>query len=230
MCKTTTVFASFVLCLTLVATAAAQGGAVKDIPATSTISDLSFRIESDGQGSYTNSSSVRSVVQTHGDWILDLSGSKRIPTTRSVLIDFHDPVVGTGPGGTPTAPFGARTVNARFIASCHRTGYDVNMLSMLNGAEETCPLNITFDDGGFRYGIAMNSVDTIGLGTEDVTITCLSAQTNQCNSWSIKPYVFSTTNGASSIGKLLKLATKPNQSDEDLGNFYFSFAIGVTIP
>jgi hypothetical protein len=220
------ILAPVVLCSALAIETLGQGGAVKDLPATSTISDSAFLIQSDGVP-YSNTASVRSVVQTHGDWILDLSGSKRTPANRSVLIDFGEPIEGTGPeGGSPAAPFARTFVNARFIASCHRTGYDVNMLNMLDSAEATCPLNITFDYGGNRYGIAMNSVSY--AGTEDVTISCLS-RTNQCNSWNIKPYVYGSSNGASSIGKLLKLPTKPNQSSVDLGNFNFSFEIGVCL-
>lgn len=227
MRKTKTLLASIFLCLALTATMAAQGGAVKDIPATSTIADLSFRIQSDGQGSYIHLPSVRSVVQTHGDWILDLGGSKRFQPTRFVRIYFDDPVVEGTPG-----PLGAVMVNAnaRFIASCHRAGYDVNMLDMLPGSEATCPLNIAFDQpDGRRYGIVMNnaSLDTFGgqEDTDSVTIKCLNAN-NQCNSWPIRPY----QNGPSSRGRLFKFASKPNQPNQDLGDFNFSFDITISIP
>ena len=121
--------------------------------------------------------------------------------------------------------------NARFIASCHRAGYDVNMLDMLAGSEATCPLNIAFDQpDGRRYGIVMNnaSLDTYGgqEGTDSVTITCDSSPNNQCNSWRIKPYL----NGPSSRGRLFKLASKPNQPDQVLGDFNFSFDITISIP
>ena len=163
MSRARTLLASAFLSSVLVVTAAARGDAVKDIAATSTISaDSWFQIRSFGGSDYTNSSSVRSVVQTHGDWILDLGGSKRVQPTRFVIIDFGDPVV----VGT-LGPLGAVTVNAnaRFIASCHRAGYDVNMLDMPDQSEATCPLNIAFDQpDGRRYGIAMNNalLDTYG--------------------------------------------------------------------
>ena len=103
------------------------------------------------------------------------------------------------------------------------------MLSMLAGSEETCPLNIAFDLPDGRYGIAMNNalLDTYGgyEGTDSVTITCQSAN-NQCNSWRIKPY----QNGPSSRGRLFKLASKPNEQDQALGDFNFSFDITVSIP
>jgi hypothetical protein len=174
-----TLSASAFLSSVLVVTAAAQGGAVKDIPATTTIAN-SFRIQSDGQGPYINSPSVRSVVQTHGDWILDLGGSKRVQPTRFVSISFGDPVVeGTlGPLGAVTV-----NVNARFIASCHRAGYDVNMLDMLADSEAPCPLNIAFDQpDGRRYGIVMNNavLDTFGGqdDTDSVTIKCQARANN----------------------------------------------------
>lgn len=103
------------------------------------------------------------------------------------------------------------------------------MLEMTAGSEATCPLNITFELPDGRYGIAMNSdlLDTYGgfPNTDSVTITCLS-RTNQCNSWTIKPY----QNGPSSRGKLTKAASKPNQPNQDLGDFNFSFDVTISIP
>lgn len=235
MRKTKTLTASLFLGFALTATAAAQGGAVRDIAAKTTISVSALKIEGDGKNqneySHSPSASVRSVVQTHGDWILDLSGSKKFQATRKVRIDFTDPVLNSLPnGGTPTGPSGAQFVlePARFIASCHRSGYDVNMLEMAPGSEELCPLNITFDYLGSRYGITMNSSlhDEFG-GFEDVDsvkIKCIS-ETPECNSWTISPFV----NGLSR-GKLTKAPSKVNQPNEDLGEFYFSFDIAVSIP
>ncbi len=235
MCKTETLLASVFLCSALVATVAAQGGAVKDIPATTRILVSAFRIEGDGQNqnaySHSPSASVRSVVQTHGDWILDLGGSKRFQATRKVRIDFGDPVLFSDPNGhTPTGPSGALSVEvpARFIASCHRSGYDVNMLEMSPGSNEICPLNIGFEYSGSQYGIVMNdaSLDDFG-GYDDVdsvNIKCESGMP-QCSSWTITPF----QNGLSR-GKLTKAASKPNQPNQDLGEFYFSFDIKISIP
>lgn len=224
MRKTKTLLTFLLACLALTSKVAAQGGAVKDIPATSTISNDSwFQIRSFGGNDYVNSSSVRSVVQTHGDWILDLSGSKRTSWSRTVDIDFN-PVV-----GGPPAPFSTVNAPARFIASCHRTGYDVNMLTMPLNEPKPCPLNITFDHLGDRYGIAMNSTEFDEFGydfTDSVTITCTVKPDTQCKEWMIRPY----QNGPSSRGKLLKLASKPNQQNVDLGAFNFSFDITVSIP
>jgi len=237
MSRTKMLFVFLFLCSALVMTAAAQNGKgtpLRSIPATSTIEGFGIdtfpilRFQSDLLGSYLNSSTLGSVVQTEGDWILDTTGS----TTRMVFIDFRDPVSGTGPNGIPQAPFSTGLRKARFITECHRTGYDVNMLNIPVGTGDvnltTYPLALRFDDGGNTYRIAMNYVGF--ADTDPVTITCLGVgSTNQCNSWTIKPFR-DAPNAGKNVGKLLKLATKPRQTDQDLGNFYFSFEIGVTIP
>ena len=229
MSKAKILLASLFLGSALVATTAAQGNAVKDIPATSTIfnsgvsasgTPYAFSIQSDGGGDYTNSQTVRSVVQTGGDWILDTSPFKATPV-RSVLIDFRD----SAPGGPPNPPFSVTTVHARFIVKCHL--YNVNMLDMAVGISDECPLAVSFQYGVNSYRIAMNNVNFVD--TDPVTITCKGVGTNQCNEWTIAPYSRAVILGKS-IGKLIKVATKPRETDQDMGNFYFSFSLKVSIP
>lgn len=219
------------LCLasTLGVSSMAQGKAVKNIPATSAVLDfigVPLNIQSDGMGNYPNSATVQSVVQTAGDWILDtqpFNGS----ATRSVLVDFGDPVAGTGPNsGAPIPPFVIPTsVHGRFIAKCHSAGYDVNMLNMTPGVPTECPLNLAFESEGKSYRIVMNYVGY--PDTDPVTITC-DAAAGQCKEWTITPYQSAAS--GKSVGKLLKVATKPRESDQDLGSFRFSFRIKVSIP
>jgi len=236
MSTTRTLVASLFLCSALGGTIAAQGKAVKDLPALSTISDSKvstsgttyFRVRSDGRGDYLDSASVRSVVQTAGDWILETQPFRATPT-RSVLIDFGDPVLGTGPGGsTPISPFGvdvsSALVNARFIAKCHE--YDVNMLDIPPDATALCPLVVGLGNG---YRIAMNWVNF--PDTEPVKFTCTRFATNQCSEWTVVPFSNPADDSlATSIGKLIKAGTKPKDFEQDMGNFRFSFTMKVSIP
>jgi hypothetical protein len=221
MSITQVLLAAFLFSSALVTTTAAQGKAPKDIPATSTISDLgesAFSIQSDGGGAYTNFQGVRSVVQTAGVWILETAPFKVTPV-RSVLIDFSDSI-----SGNP--PFQTALVNARFIAQCHSTGYDINMLDMAVGMSDECPLAVRFEYGGNSYRIGMNYVNF--ADTDPATISCTGVGTNRCNEWTIAPYS-GAVNGKN-IGKLVKIATRPRENDQDLGNFRFSFNIRVTTP
>lgn len=183
MSRTGTLLASVFLCSALVATTAAQGKAVKDIPATSTIYDSTpaFTIQSDQRGDYFNSKTVRSVVQTAGDWILDTQLSRTTPT-RSVQIDFGDFVSGTGPNGSdPISPFSGTEFNARFIAKCHK--YGVNMLDIGYRGTTTCPLAVGLHNG---YLIVMNPANVDG--TEPVKFTCTGFGTNRCTEWTVAPF------------------------------------------
>ena len=118
--------------------------------------------------------------------------------------------------------------NARFIASCHRFG-DTNMLAMGVSQPEPCPLNITFKNGNSMYGIIMNADPAGGPATDpttdNATIGCDSATTSRCEVWSITP----SNSSGKNRGKLTRLATKPRESDQDLGYFNFSFKIEVAL-
>src|SRR6266576_265806 len=135
----------------------AKGKPPSDTPVTTTIDGLgvdtlpTLRVQSDQLGAYKNSSSLQSILQAAlGDWVLDTLNYNSSPQ-RKVLIDFRDPVPGSGPnGGAPTAPFAYQSVRARFIAKCSQ--YGVDMRTIAGGATVYCPLAIAFDDaGGVRY-------------------------------------------------------------------------------
>lgn len=235
-------FASLFLCSALVLPAAAKGAA-KDKPATSTLLNQDaaynfYRIRSDGNGDYKNLTNVVSIVQPNGDWILDMTGSN---AARSVFIDFGDYVSGTGPNGSiPIPPFTSNIVKARIIADCARGGYEQNMLTMSTSTWQHCPLVVRFDDNvGNSYRILMHNIpppSSDGYSdTDPATVTCTGAIGSQCNSWTIEPsatYTNVNTNlpEKKNVGKLVKIATKPHQSDQVVGNFYFSFDIRVTTP
>ena len=206
---------------------------VKEIPATSTLSNAPFNIQSDQvgpEGTYPNSQTVRSVVAE--DWILDTQPSLKVVPTRSVLIDFSDPVLGTGPGGSnPISPFPGGVsfgmAHARFIAKCHENG--VHVLDIPVNTTATCPLAIALRFGN-GYGIIMDPLRH--ADTEPVKFACTRPGTSpsQCSEWTISPFSLDTP--GKSIGKLIgpPTGTGPNSLPQDMGNFRFSFSIKVSVP
>src|SRR5262249_5650264 len=144
------------------------------------------RIQSDQLGAYKNSSSVQSVIQAIGAWVLDTNLSSS--STRSVLIDFRDPVPGSGPnGGAPIAPFAFAQVKGRLIAKCN--DYGGNMLSMSGlGSTLTCPLAVSFSYGSDSYRINMNYLNFPEVNP--VVVTCIGTDSSSnCNQWKIEPSV-----------------------------------------
>jgi hypothetical protein len=214
---------------------ATAGKPPKDTPVTTTIDGLgvdtlpTLRVQSDQAGSYKNSSSLSSILQAAlGDWELDMLNFTSSPQ-RKALIDLRAPVSGSGPnGGAPVAPFAYQVVRARFIAKCSEWGGD--MRTIPGGGTIYCPLAIAFDDaGGVRYRLAMNSNNFSEVNP--VQITCVATDVNaKCNQWKIEPSVTQLDGERKNVAKLLKVATKPRQSDQDMGDFYMSFVIHVTNP
>jgi hypothetical protein len=215
--------------------AGATGKPPSDTPVTTTIDGLgvdtlpTLRIQSDQLGGYRNSSSLVSILQaTLGDWELDMLNVNSSPQ-RKVLIDLRDPVPGSGPnGGPPIAPFTYQSVRARFIAKCSQ--YGVDMRTIAGGATTYCPLAIGFDDAtGVRYRLTMhaNNFPEVNL----MQVTCVATDTaGKCNQWKMEPSVTQLDGQQKNVTKLLKVATKPNQLDQDIGDFYMSFTIHITNP
>ena len=215
--------------------AGAKGKPPSDTAVSSNIDGLgidtlpTMRIQSDQLGAYKNSSSLQSILQAAvGDWVLDTLNYNSSPQ-RKVLIDLRDPVPASGPnGGAPIAPFAYQSVRARFIAKCSQ--YGVDMRNMQPNNFYPCPLAIAFDDaGGVRYRLTMhaNNFPEVNL----MQVTCVATDANaKCNQWKMEPSVTQLNGERKNVTKLLKVATKPNQSDQDMGDFYVSFAIHVTNP
>jgi hypothetical protein len=213
----------------------AKGKPAADTAVTTTLDGLgvdtlpTLRIQGDQLGAYQNSSSLQSILQSAlGDWVLDTLNYNSSPQ-RKVLIDLRDPVSGSGPnGGAPVAPFAYQLVRARFIAKCAEYGGD--MRTIPGGATIYCPLAIAFDDvGGVRYRLSMhaNNFPEVNL----MQVTCVGTNASaKCNQWKMEPSVTQLNGERKNVAKLLKVASKPNQSDQDMGDFYMSFAIHVTNP
>ncbi len=213
---------------------AAAGKPPSDTPVTTTIDGLgvdtspTLRIQSDLGGSYKNSSSTQSILQASaGDWVLDTLNFNSSPQ-RKIFIDFRDPVPGSAPsGGNPAAPFTYQLVRARFISKCSQ--YGVDMRTVLGSSTVYCPLAIAFDDaGGVRYRLSMhaNNFPEVNL----VQITCLANANSKCSQWKIEPSVTQPNGERKNVAKLLKVATNPRQTDQDMGDFYLSFTIHLTTP
>jgi hypothetical protein len=62
-------------------------------------------------------------------------------------------------------------------------------------------------------------------------VTCVATDaTAKCNQWTIEPSVTQLEGERKNVTKLLKVATKPNQADQDMGDFYMSLVIHITNP
>ncbi len=193
-----------------------------NLPVTSTIADGTLQIQSDDLGPYKNTKAVQSIIQPIGDWVLNTNYSSL--STRSVYLDFSQPVAGTGPnGGEPVAPFASELVKARLITQCPTYGH--SMLLLGDGDSIQCGLVIHFDYGANSYRLTMNPAN---YATDFVNVTCIGAATgNQCNHWSILP---ADTSGIN-VSKLLLLTTvKGKNVATDQGNFFMSFSIDVSNP
>ena len=223
-----------VLLLTLAATGlihtATAAKPPTDTPVTSTIDGLGVntlptqRIQSDQAGSYKNSSSLSSIIQGIGDWELDMLNFNSSPQ-RKALIDLRDPVSGSSINHFRRDWY--QYVRARFISKCSENGIDMRTMQPNN--LYPCPLAVAFDDaGGVRYRLAMNSNNFSEVNV--VQITCVTTANSKCNQWKIEPSATQLNGERKNVAKLLKLATKPHQADQDMGDFYLSFTIHVTSP
>ena len=220
---------------------APMAGKTTDTPVTSIIDGNgadtlpTLRVQSDLLGAYQNistrNSSLQSILQAAlRDWELDMLNYNSSPQ-RTVLIDLQDPIPGSGPnGGAPINPFvnGYAYVRARFISKCSQNGYPFD--SMQPNISYSCPLAVAFDDpNGVRYRLALNPTNFIE--TNWVQVTCLATDANsKCKQWKIEPSAVQINGEVKNVVKLLKVATKPNQSDQDYGDFYMSFTIHLTNP
>ena len=187
-----------------------------------------LRVQSDLLGAYSNSNSLQSIIQGIGDWELDMLNFNSSPQ-RKLLVDLREPVLGSGPnGGDPIAPFDYQLVRGRLISKC--TDFGNNMRSISGGATISCPLAIAFDDAsGVRYRLAMNPLNF--FESNPVQITCVTTDaSSKCNQWKIEPGATQPDGERKNVAKLLKVATKPRQADQDMGDFYMSFTIHVTNP
>jgi hypothetical protein len=217
---------------------AAKSGPSADVPVTSILEGTglntapALRIQSDGLGFYKNTKTESSTIQAIGAWVLDMYTTKG--SGRTMLLDLRDAVAGSAPGaGNPVAPFAYQQLKVRLIARCNV--YNVSMLNMSGvGSNLVCPLAVEFGYGTGTYRLVMNS-DNFSE-TQPASVTCMAVvdpsrpATAQCKQWKIEPLMLQPDGQKKNVAKLLKLGGSPNQADQNLGDFYISFAIDVTNP
>jgi hypothetical protein len=187
-----------------------------DVAVTSTLQG-GLNIASDGS-SYTNSSSLKSVIASNGVWYPDVRDSN----TRTVHLDFSGGIAGTGPtGGAPVDP-GSANYKVFIYTACNFPNYgNVSLLTLTAGQTVSCPMAAQFDAGGKQYLLRMNSYQD--AGTNDVNIRCASL-TGPCSKWEIRPSV------ASGNRARLTYAGKGNAGPVQQGDYNMSFSIDVTNP
>lgn len=198
---------------------------IGDTPVTTAIQNfneygIGYRIQSDGNVYTNGTDSVQSIIQGIGDWELDTKTS----TVRKVFIDFSDPVSSIISGQNPNPPFPSAYVPMRFISKCAE--YGINMRNLLINQQVRCPLAISLTYNNATYAVRMNANYS---GTELVNWTCLAQTTDKCSSWQMDSSSFHDGE-AKNIGQLIKVASTRRETDQLLGQFYFSFKINVTSP
>jgi hypothetical protein len=197
-----------------------------------------LQIRSDGLGVYRNSNTLVSLIQgAAGAWVLDSQSPRN--ATRTVFLDFGQPVAGSGPnGGDPIAvPSALYEVHA--ISKCNL--YGNSMWTLAPGASMACPLHIAFTYGAFTYAVQMNPFpagDPDGAPeTQWATVTCLTPASGSapCTEWRLLPSATYTAPDGSvkyrNVARLIKYVTTKNTTTTvNQGDFYFSFSIRVTNP
>lgn len=221
--------------------AAAAGG---DTPVTTTVADAdltiapALQIRSDGLGAYKNASTLTSVIQSIGAWVLDSYSPRN--ATRTLYLDFSQPIAGSGPNGGNPVGLPSALYKVYVISKCNL--YGTSMLTMAPGTTMPCPVHIgNVYSGGVKYAIQMNprlsSADVAYPETNYANITCVypSSGTGACSQWTITPSgTYTAADGSTksrNVAKLLKFVTsKGTTTTLDQGDFYLSFRIGVTAP
>lgn len=190
---------------------------------------FNYRIQSDLLGPYRDGvDSVVSQLQTGGDWQLNTLASP----TRSVLLDFRDPV----PNSNPSPPFLVAQAPAKVETKSYLV-YGNGKVSGMKGLNSTLltPLLLRFDLNGNTYRIWMNSMNYPETNYALVTCTGVvdpnNPDTSQCNQWKIEPSVTQPDGQRKNIAKLVRFYTSKGKTiEEDHGDFYLAFSIGITNP
>ena len=238
--------------LTFCVGALAQGkpGTVSDIPVSSSLADydasnVPYSIQSDSSGVYLNGiNAVTSILVANGyngivdgDWRLDMSNS----TLRTVGITFSsvNAVQPGDPGYTvPASPpyWGTQWLSVRMENKCTLDNH--NMLAMKPGDSFPCVMIIRFppttSSTYYRLDMAGSWTSMNEPETQDVQVSCNSANSGSCNDWFIDPIPVVNADGSTSPGRtrarLNLLNTHGNGSITNKGDFYLTFHFHVTRP
>jgi hypothetical protein len=209
---------------------------------TSTIADAdssiapSLQIRSDGIGTYRNSSTLISQIQSIGAWELDSYNPNG--ATRTMYLDFSQPVAGSGPTGGGAVPIPSGLYKVHMIAKCNL--YNNSFLTIAPGATVPCPLHIgAIFVGAEQYALQMNprlsAADTAWAETNWTNVTCVSSGVGSCTAWSITPSSTAPDGSSSNVAALLHyVSTTTNRKTTTAivkeGDFQIAFHIVVTNP
>lgn len=220
---------------------AARGGV--DTPVSTYVVDSdpslapSLQIRSDGLGVYRNSNTLTSIIQgSAGAWVLDSQNPQN--ATRTLFLDFGQPVAGSGPNGGDPIAVPSALYRVRAISKCNV--YGNSMWTLAPGTSMACPLHVAFTYGGFSYAVQMNPYpagDPDGAPeTQWATVRCLTPTgAAACAEWLFTPSGTDTAPDGSiryrNVARLIKyVTTKNTTTNVNQGDFYFSFEIRVTNP
>lgn len=218
----------------------AKGGPPNgDTPVTTLVADAdpavapALQVRSDGLGSYQNSSTLTSVIQGIGDWVLDARYPRGV--TRQVYLEFSQAIAGSGPNGGNPVPLPSGLYPTRLISKCSRYGH--TMQALAPGSSMLCPLHIGFEYGGSSYALQMNPLsgdpDGSYAETTPASIACVSPASGSgpCVGWRITPSGSGPAGESANVARLLKYVTSKGKTTAvSQGDFYVSFSIGVTDP
>ncbi len=229
------------LILLFVSNIALANKPIPDLPITNYLADFDpsgnlYSVQSDRGGAYQSVNGVASILVAngyngivYGDWRLDNSGS----TIRTVGITFGTAnAVQPGDPGyqAPANPpyWGTQYEMARMENKCTQDNHD--MLTMKTGDSFPCVTIIRFPgpSSGY-YRLYMGT--TWYSESNDVKVSCNSADSGGCNDWFIDPFPVVNPDGSTSPGRArarLNLDVR-NKTTND-GDFYLTFHIHVTRP
>lgn len=192
-----------------------------------------LQIQDDGRGDYTNSSTLRSLIETNGDWRLD--GYYDAQATRTVFLRFDQPVPGSAPnGGDPIGPpSGQYKVNLTSYCS----NFNNPMHLVLPGQTVQCPMGAHFDSGGKTYNLRMNPLTFPETNPTNVTCIFPTSGSTPCSQWRLQPngsYTYIDVDGVEKAGlrNVARLSyetsVKGRIVQNKVGNFYIAYSIIVT--
>ncbi len=227
------------LLMLLVATVAFAGKPTSDLPVTTYLADVdatstAYYVQSDDGGAYQNGvSNVTSILVGNGyngivdgDWRLDKLSS----TSRTFRVSFEQAnAVQPGDPGyqAPANPpyWGTEYLAARMENKCTQDNHD--MLTTKAGDSFQCVMIIRLPASSGVYRLIMGK--TWYSETDDVQVSCNSADSGGCNDWFIDPIPVVNPDGSTSPGKArarLNFYVRNNITDD--GDFYLTFHIHVT--
>jgi hypothetical protein len=209
------------------------GGAARTVTVSSVIADAQngypLRIGSDDLGAYVNTRTVESVLEPQNsgtDWLMSTYGSVyRGGSNRTVVIDLSEPASFSN----PPPPFTLAAVQTFLAAKCG----SVQAIDMLK-----IPAGSTVQCGGAFHFVAPNG-NWYKLSARpdnypdvtDMNVTCLTADSSGCRTWSIRPDSLLTTGGDPNVKGVQRLLQYDQPTDRvlaDLGDYYISFAYTIS--